>query len=167
MITVAVIGILAVIALPAYQSYVNRAKMSEGIVQLGALRSVIVEEFSIRGFPDQERLDTLLPTGLTTSLVAEVFGEVDAYSVSGGTCSLPAQASAQARANVCSNDGTSGGVVRLVARMDAGQFSGMVAEVNDQIALEGYVIGGQILWFCRPDGTRGVKADWVPSTCRS
>lgn len=167
MITVAVIGILAAIALPAYQSYVNRAKMSEGIVQLGALRSAIVEEFATRGFPDQERLDDLLPTGSPTSLVAELFGEIDAYSVSGGTCSLPAQASPQARANVCGNDGTSGGIVRLVARMDAGQFSGMVAEVNDQIALEGYVMGGQILWFCRPDATRGVKADWVPSTCRS
>ena len=142
MITVAVIGILAAIALPAYQSYVNRAKMSEGIVQLGALRSAIVEEFATRGFPEQERLDALLPTGSPTSLVAELFGEIDAYSVSGGECNLPAQASPQARASVCGNDGTSGGVVRLVARMNPSQFSGMTANVNDQIALEGYVTGG-------------------------
>ena len=43
MIVVAIIGILAAVALPAYQDYTARAKMSEGILAASACRTSITE----------------------------------------------------------------------------------------------------------------------------
>jgi type IV pilus assembly protein PilA len=49
MIMVAIIGILAAVALPAYQSYVARAKVSEVILALGACRAAISEVYQAGG----------------------------------------------------------------------------------------------------------------------
>lgn len=46
MIVVAIIGILAAIALPAYQDYTIRAKVSEGVVQASAAKATIAENLS-------------------------------------------------------------------------------------------------------------------------
>ena len=43
MIVVAIIAILAAIALPAYQNYIKRAKVTEGIVAADACKSSVVE----------------------------------------------------------------------------------------------------------------------------
>ena len=45
MIVVAIIGILAAVALPAYQDYSNRAKISEVILAASACRTSITEIF--------------------------------------------------------------------------------------------------------------------------
>jgi type IV pilus assembly protein PilA len=45
MITVAIIGILASVALPAYQDYTVRAKMSEVLLAAGSCRTVITEVY--------------------------------------------------------------------------------------------------------------------------
>ena len=49
MIVVAIIGILAAVALPAYQDYTVRAKLSEGIVGASALKGVITDGFTSDG----------------------------------------------------------------------------------------------------------------------
>jgi type IV pilus assembly protein PilA len=43
MIVVAIVGILAAIAIPAYQDYVARAKVSEAMAALGACKTSITE----------------------------------------------------------------------------------------------------------------------------
>ena len=43
MIVVAIIGILAAVALPAYQDYTVRAKMSEGILAASGCRTTVTE----------------------------------------------------------------------------------------------------------------------------
>ncbi len=45
MIVVAIIGILGAVALPAYQDYSTRAKVSEAILALGACRTTIHEAY--------------------------------------------------------------------------------------------------------------------------
>lgn len=45
MIVVAIIGILAAIALPAYQDYTKRAKMSEALLAASACRTAITEVY--------------------------------------------------------------------------------------------------------------------------
>jgi type IV pilus assembly protein PilA len=45
MIVVAIIGILAAVALPAYQDYTKRAKMSEVVLAASACRTTITEVF--------------------------------------------------------------------------------------------------------------------------
>lgn len=46
MIVVAIIGILAAVALPAYQDYTIRAKVSEGILALSSGRTAISETYA-------------------------------------------------------------------------------------------------------------------------
>ena len=48
MIVVAIIGILAAIALPAYQDYVIRSKMSEGVAAIAACKTSISEFVSTK-----------------------------------------------------------------------------------------------------------------------
>ena len=54
MIVVAIIGILAAIAIPAYQDYTIRAQVSEGLNLSGGAKAAVTEYFQDRG---------LMPTG--------------------------------------------------------------------------------------------------------
>jgi type IV pilus assembly protein PilA len=49
MIVIAIIGILAAIALPAYQDYTIRAKVSEGILAASAARTSVAEVYANKG----------------------------------------------------------------------------------------------------------------------
>src|ERR671926_1752397 len=53
MIVVAIIGILAAVALPAYQDYTIRAKMSELILAMSACRTSITEVYQTGGTTPQ------------------------------------------------------------------------------------------------------------------
>lgn len=53
MIVVAIIGILAAVAIPAYQDYTIRAKVTEGLSLAGAGKTAVSEYFSTNGvLPD-------------------------------------------------------------------------------------------------------------------
>jgi type IV pilus assembly protein PilA len=51
MIVVAIIGILAAVALPAYQDYTIRAKMSEVLLAMSSCRTSITEVYQTGGTP--------------------------------------------------------------------------------------------------------------------
>tara|TARA_E500000305_G_scaffold110185_1_gene117354 strand:+ start:2315 stop:2785 length:471 start_codon:yes stop_codon:yes gene_type:complete len=49
MIVVAIIGILAAVAIPAYQDYTIRSQVSEGLSLSSALKTAIAEEYAVGG----------------------------------------------------------------------------------------------------------------------
>ncbi|MDZ7910101.1 MAG: pilin [Gemmobacter sp.] len=63
MIVVAIIGILAAVALPAYQDYAIRAKVSEGLTSASAVKGMMSEAYSV------DRVTGLTATATAYNLV--------------------------------------------------------------------------------------------------
>ena len=70
MIVVAIIGILAAVALPAYQDYTIRAKISEGVIAGSSVKSLFSEAFQTDGIVGLDAAATAyaaVPTAEKTS----------------------------------------------------------------------------------------------------
>ena len=83
MIVVAIIGILASIAITAYQTYTVRAQVAEALNMAAGAKTPIVDAFNMTGKPPTDRAEagmTPLPTDTQGNYVGEVdvvFGRVD------------------------------------------------------------------------------------------
>lgn len=70
MIVVAIIGILAAVAIPAYQDYTARAQASEAVNLLGGLKTPIVEYFQTEGeAPTLSKLGSVTISGKYVSSI--------------------------------------------------------------------------------------------------
>lgn len=80
MIVVAIIAILAAIALPAYQNYIKRAKVTEGIVAADACKASITEFVSSQNAWPADitaaGCDNFTPTQYVTALGVDAAGGV-------------------------------------------------------------------------------------------
>lgn len=83
MIVVAIIGILAAVAIPAYQDYIGRAQTAEAIELLGGAKTPLAEWYADKGsFPNNIASAVSTTTGKYTSTI-----DYDS-SPSGGTAVL-------------------------------------------------------------------------------
>ena len=85
MIVVAIIGILAAVALPAYQDYTIRAKVSELMLQASGFRTSVTEKAQVDGAL------TSAGSGLTVNVAGKVSGgsvsDAGVISIEGSTAS--------------------------------------------------------------------------------
>ena len=152
MIVVAIIGILAAVALPAYQDYTIRAKVSEGLVLSSALKTAITESFQSQGprtmaCTEKTNCDAI---GATPMSATELTGNKNVTSIVSGTTGiititykpsvLPTGANTLLISPVAA-DGTT--ALDLSAAGNAGK---------------------QINWSCALNGT--VESKYRPANCR-
>ena len=93
MIVVAIIGILASIAIPAYQDYIARAKMSEVMTLASGDKSRVSEYYQVEGsYPAAANIDDLTApansdyisaVGLTTGVLTYTLAGIKATDVDG------------------------------------------------------------------------------------
>ncbi len=158
MIVVAIIGILAAVALPAYQDYTVRAKVTEGVIAMTAPKTLVSESFQSDGLAGVAAASTTYnavgATEKATKYVSDM--TIDAAT---GAITMTTQGS------------TSG--LPTVAQ---GKTLVMTPNVN-KVALAATV--GAIDWACSSDssatatnkglGARGVgtlPAKYAPAECR-
>ena len=72
MIVVAIIGVLAAIALPAYQDYTKRAHVSEGLALAAGAKASVTEYFSSQGKFPSDNVSAGLATDIKGNAVKSV-----------------------------------------------------------------------------------------------
>ncbi len=162
MIVVAIIGILAAVALPAYQDYTVRAKMTEAILAGSQCRTSITETMqsatvgatvAVNGWGCEQ---TVASATTGTKYVATVMtSALEATPVAGNAVIT---VTTQAITNAADN--ATGGTVRLAPCAAASQvtFATCVPPV----------VGGTIsAWICGPGATTPVLAKFLPASCRA
>ena len=84
MIVVAIIGILAAIAIPAYQDYTIRAQVTEGINLADAMKVAIADFYTQKGAFPAAGVTTAAPTGLGFAAASTgKYGTVDLFDAKG------------------------------------------------------------------------------------
>lgn len=86
MIVVAIIGILAAVALPAYQDYTAKAQASEGYTLLGGLKTPLVEAVSSEGVAACANTEPWFTSAVTTGKYVDSVG----ISANGSECEIEA-----------------------------------------------------------------------------
>lgn len=80
MIVVAIVGILAAIAIPAYQDYVARSKVSEGLAAMGACKTSVTE---------YAQVNNTLPADITAAgCTSQVTSYVSGLDVAAGVITV-------------------------------------------------------------------------------
>ena len=84
MIVVAIIGILAAIAIPAYQDYTIRAQVSEGLTLAAAAKAAVAETYLNTGVAPTDRADA----GMSSN-AGDTFGKyVESVGIDEGTIEI-------------------------------------------------------------------------------
>ena len=146
MIVVAIIGILAAVALPAYQDYTIRAKVSEGITLSSALKTAVSETFQSAGpktmvCTSQTECDTIGATLMDTTAMASNKNVDSVQSAQNGTITVKFKP-----AVVPQNKET----LTIIPSIDLSSTANA---------------GKQIAWTCGGSGTT-VEQKYLPANCR-
>ncbi len=124
MIVVAIIGILAAVAIPAYQDYTIRSQVSEGLSLAGGMKTAIAEFYANRGvFP---------AAGATTATTANGLG----------FAAVPEGKYVSAVNNIA------GGVIQATFSNTLGKQANAVIDTQILGIAPGVNANGDVVWWC-------------------
>ncbi|MBN2691580.1 MAG: pilin [Burkholderiaceae bacterium] len=136
MIVVAIIGILAAIAIPAYQDYTIRAQATEGLSLADGAKTAIAEFYTNRGVfpPNNTSAGLAAPGSITGNYVVDV-----------GT-------------------GTDGNGVTIPGVIDVkyGNKANSANLSGKHLQLSAIAAGGSVQWTCK---SNDLKQKYLPSSC--
>ncbi len=144
MIVVAIIGILAAVALPAYQDYTVRARVSEVILAASSCRTSITE-------------------------VVQTSPTVDASSAIQTACAItPTRMVASGSANGNGVITIAGNAAALGGDVTSSLNQVALTPFVSGAALVGTTDGGRVIqeWRCGPAGTNPMPTKYLPGSCR-
>ncbi len=145
MIVVAIVGILAAVALPAYQDYTIRARMSEVVLAASSCRTAISEVY-------QTGSGTTAPTSWGCDSSTNPSKYVGSVTV-----------------------GTNGVITVAAANFNNAQLDTKVITLTPYhddttakaVATSGHLGSPVFKWVCAPgSGTTGIPAKYLPASCR-
>jgi type IV pilus assembly protein PilA len=139
MIVVAIVGILAALALPAYQDYVVRSKVSEGLARLAEAKTSVSEYYSANS-----QITTFPGTAASVGI-----NEVGNHYVRG-----------------LSWTGGAAGAAKVVMTM-AGTADSKIAGKEVQMLVQS-TANGMITWKCQVDAadSDALPSKYTPGSCR-
>lgn len=143
MIILAIVGVLAAMAIPAYQNYVARAKVSEGLILAQPLRHAVVEYIAINGGLPQVENNTW-------NLILDELGV----------------------ANDSESGAASGAYVKRIWWNNNADHPGIRIKydggaLDDRLLyLQANISAGVIAWECTAPSSRGVPDSYLPARCR-
>ena len=143
MIVVAIIGILAAVALPAYQDYTVRAKVSEVILAASSCRTAITE-------------------ALQTSPTANAASAVSGCAISKTKHVQSGISDNNGVIRVVASEGALGG-----STSDTANAIELVPYINGT-AVNGTTDGGKVIteWKCGPSASNPLPAKYLPGSCK-
>jgi len=136
MIVVAIVGILAALALPAYQDYIVRSKVSEGLARLAEAKTSVAEYYSANA--------------------AEV--DADGWPATAASLGINTAANNYVRSLGWDDDGII--TLTLAATLDS-----KVDGDTIDMAVVG-TTNGMITWDCRVGASNPLAAKYTPGSCR-
>lgn len=142
MIVIAIIGILAAVALPAYQDYTVRARMSEALATMGEAKTSVNEFYIMNSVFPTSSAQAGVRTDVDTTVVASVrwLGTTTAAST------MELETSSDAR-------------TKLPAAAQGKKFALSVSNTK----------GGTVQWVCKQATAAAdrIPAKYLPANCRS
>ncbi|RCW71098.1 type IV pilus assembly protein PilA [Marinobacter nauticus] len=154
MIVVAIIGILAAVALPAYQDYTARAKVSEVTLAASACRTTLSE---------------ISQSGLSATPTAETAADV--FGCGGGSSSDPLSQYVESVA--VNENGVITVKARNIAQLGADNLVQLTpySDADASVAMTAADFNRATLknirsWKCSSPGTNGIDAKYLPASCR-
>jgi len=142
MIVVAIIGILAAVALPAYQDYTKRAKLAEVVLAASACRTTVSEVYQ---------------TGSLTQVAANAWGCESTAATSKYVASIATDAAGKITVTARGFGDTD-----IDAKtIDLTPTNASGTAITTYTA--GTTVGG---WKCGPGSTAPILAKYLPGSCR-
>ena len=136
MIVVAIIGILAAVAIPAYQDYIARSQVSEAVSLMGSSKTPLAEYFADRGLWPTALSDVL---GNSSGKYTPSVSGVNTGTIAGTSSTYTVQATMRTQQI---NAAITGGTVQLTT-VDTGKN-----------------------WFCTQGTAVPLSSKYLPGACR-